>query len=186
MNRNSGSARRQGLLASVRSLMIAGALVAAYYLLPLGSAFTVGTALGLVGGIAAAALLLAWQIRRITQSPWPGLRAMEAMAATVPLFILLFATAYWLMERSAPNTFSESLSRTDALYFAMTVFSTVGFGDITPRSEPARLLTTGQMTVNLLLIGVAARFLVHAVQEGRRQRDRSTTGGQNGATPSAR
>ncbi|MFJ8505645.1 potassium channel family protein [Streptomyces avermitilis] len=186
LNRNSGSARRQGLLASVRSLMIAGALVAAYYLLPLGSAFTVGTALGLVGGIAAAALLLAWQIRRITQSPWPGLRAMEAMAATVPLFILLFATAYWLMERSAPNTFSESLSRTDALYFAMTVFSTVGFGDITPRSEPARLLTTGQMTVNLLLIGVAARFLVHAVQEGRRQRDRSTTGGQNGATPSAR
>ncbi|MEU2589173.1 potassium channel family protein, partial [Streptomyces avermitilis] len=85
-----------------------------------------------------------------------------------------------------PNTFSESLSRTDALYFAMTVFSTVGFGDITPRSEPARLLTTGQMTVNLLLIGVAARFLVNAVQEGRRQRDRSTTGGQNDATPNPR
>ncbi|MGW7048657.1 potassium channel family protein [Streptomyces avermitilis] len=186
MNRNSGSARRQALLASVRSLMIAGALVAGYYLLPLGSAFTAGTVLGLVGGIAAAALLLAWQILRITQSPWPGLRAMEALAATAPLFILLFATAYWLMERSAPNTFSEPLSRTDALYFAMTVFSTVGFGDITPRSEPARLLTTGQMTVNLLLIGVAARFLVNAVQEGRRQRDRSATGGQNDATPSAR
>lgn len=166
--------------------MTAGALVAGYYLLPLGSVFTAGTALVLVGGLAAVALLLAWQTRRIALSPWPGLRAMQTLAAIVPLFVLLFATAYWLMERNTSNSFSESLSRTDALYFAMTVFSTVGFGDVTPRSEPARLLTTGQMTVNLLLIGVAARLLVNAVQEGRRQRDRSTTGGDNGVAPTDR
>ncbi|MGW7166978.1 potassium channel family protein [Streptomyces sp. NPDC054884] len=111
---------------------------------------------------------------------------METLAAIVPLLVLLFATAYWLMERNTSDSFSASLSRTDALYFAMTVFSTVGFGDVTPRSEPARLLVTGQMTVNLLLIGVAARLLVNAVQEGRRQRDRSTTGGDNGPAPTAR
>ncbi|MFD5662700.1 potassium channel family protein [Streptomyces hirsutus] len=85
------------------------------------------------------------------------------------------------MERGASNSFSASLSRTDAPYFAMTVFSTVGFGDITPRSEEARLLTAGQMTVNLLLIGVAARLPVNTVQEGRRQRDRSAAGSGTGA-----
>lgn len=79
------------------------------------------------------------------------------------------------MERGASNSFSESLSRTDAPYFAMTVFSTVGFGDTTPRSGEARLLTAGQMTVNLLLIGVAAGLPVNAVQEGRRQRERHPT-----------
>ncbi|WP_326752592.1 potassium channel family protein [Streptomyces hirsutus] len=71
------------------------------------------------------------------------------------------------MERGASNSFSESLSRTDAPYFAMPVFSTVGFGDITPRSEEARLLTAGQVTVNLLLIGVAAGLPVTTVQGGR-------------------
>lgn len=186
MSRNSGGARRQALFACARSLMTAGALIAGYYLLPLGSVLSAGTALALVGGLAVVALLLAWQTRRITLSPWPGLRAMETLAAIVPLFVLLFATAYWLMEHSASESFSESLSRTDALYLAMTVFSTVGFGDITPRSEPARLLITGQMTVDLLLIGVAARLLVNAVQEGRRQRDRSATGGENGTTSTAR
>ncbi|WP_323179989.1 hypothetical protein [Streptomyces sp. NBC_00555] len=29
------------------------------------------------------------------------------------------------------------MSRTDALHFAMTMFSTAGFGDITARGEPA-------------------------------------------------
>ncbi|MFD7323195.1 potassium channel family protein [Streptomyces sp. NPDC059875] len=59
----------------------------------------------------------------------------------------------------------------------MTVFSTVGFGDVSPRSEPARLLVTGQMALNLLLIGVAARLLVSAVEQGRVQSGRSETRG---------
>ncbi|MFI8391827.1 potassium channel family protein [Streptomyces sp. NPDC085540] len=178
MNRT-GSGRRQALFASLRALVTAGALVAGYYLLPLGSALTAGPVLALVGGIAVLALLLAWQIRRITLSPWPGLRAMEALAVTGPLVVLLFATTYWLMERGVSGSFSEELSRTDALYFSMTVFSTVGFGDITARSQTARLLTTGQMAVNFLLVGVAARLLLNAVQEGRRHRDRSAAGGDD-------
>ncbi|MFJ2934145.1 potassium channel family protein [Streptomyces sp. NPDC087219] len=145
-------------------------------MLPLDSAFTAGTVVALVGGMAAVALLLAWQIRKITRSPRPELRAAEALGTTLPLYLLLFATAYHLMERSAADSFSEALSRSDALYFTMTVFSTVGFGDVSPRSEPARLLVTGQMTLNLLLIGVAARLLVSAVEQGRVQSGLSGTG----------
>ncbi|OKK19830.1 hypothetical protein AMK16_15145 [Streptomyces sp. CB00455] len=169
----------------MRALVSAGVLVAGYFLLPLDSVFTATTALALAGGIAVVALFLAWQIRQITRSPYPGLRAVEALAVTGPLVVLMFATAYWLMEHSASDSFSEALSRTDALYFAMTVFSTVGFGDITARSQPARLLITGQMTVNLLLVGVAVRLMVHAVQEGRRKRDQPTAGGDD-TPPAAR
>ncbi|MCX4693480.1 potassium channel family protein [Streptomyces sp. NBC_01408] len=185
MDRNSGGHRRQVVLACVRSLLTATLLVAAYYLLPMDSAFTPATALALVGGIAAVTVLMGWQIYRITLSPRPGLKAMEAMTITVPLFILLYATACFLMEHSAPGSFSEPLSRTDALYFAMTVFSTVGFGDITARSEPARLLTTGQITLNLLLLGVAARLLANAVQRGRERRDQSPGPGGGGSAPPA-
>jgi hypothetical protein len=40
---------------------------------------------------------------------------------------------------------AEPLSRTDALYYTITVFSTVGFGDITPRADLARIVTMVQM-----------------------------------------
>ncbi|PKT67690.1 hypothetical protein CW362_39160 [Streptomyces populi] len=155
----------------MRSLLTSAVLVTLYYLLPLDKAFTPTTVVTLVVGIAAVALLLSWQIREITRAPRPELRAMEALATSAPLYMLLFTITYYLMERSAPASFSETLSRTDALYFTVTVFSTVGFGDITPRSETARVLVTGQMTVNVLLIGVAARLLVSAVQQGRNQQN---------------
>ncbi|MER7513007.1 potassium channel family protein [Streptomyces lavendulae] len=180
-----GTGSRQALVASVRALVSAALLVAGYFLLPLDSAFTATTVVGLVGGIVVVALFLAWQIRQITRSPFPGLRAIEALAVTVPLVVLMFATAYCLMDNSAPDNFSEGLSRTDGMYFSMTVFSTVGFGDITARSQPARLLATVQMTVNLLLIGVAARLMVQAVQETRHKRDRTAAEGDGSAVPGA-
>ncbi|WP_405653791.1 potassium channel family protein [Streptomyces sp. NBC_00019] len=106
----------------------------------------------------------------------------RAVGTTLPLYLLLFATTYYLMERSASGSFSEPLSRSDALYFTVTVFSTVGFGDISPRSEPARLLVTGQMAANLLLIGVAARFLLSAVEQARKRKDHPATDAENGGT----
>jgi hypothetical protein len=168
VDRKSRSGRRAVVLTTVRCVLVAAALVAAYYLLPLDSAFTAKSVVGLVAGLVAVALLLGWQVRGIVSSERPRLRAMAALTTALPLFLLLFATTDYLLDRSVPGSFSEGMSRTDALYFTMTVFSTVGFGDISPRSQTARLLVTGQMTANLLLLGVAARVLVHAVEEGRR------------------
>ncbi|MFH8572612.1 potassium channel family protein [Streptomyces sp. NPDC017993] len=131
--------------------------------------FTGGTAAGLVVGLVALVLLFAGQILLITRSSAPRLRAVEALSTTVPLFLCLFSTAYYLLERGEPGSFSEPLTRTDALYFTLTVFSTVGFGDITPQTAPARVVTMGQMTGNILLVAVAARVMVGAVQAGLRR-----------------
>jgi len=49
------------------------------------------------------------------------------------------------------------------------VFSTVGFGDITANSEAARLVVTGQMIADLVIIGIAVKVIVGAVK-GRRKR----------------
>ncbi|WTW93420.1 potassium channel family protein [Streptomycetaceae bacterium NBC_01309] len=165
--------------------MTTGLLLAAYYLLPLDSAFTAGTVVALCGGLAAVMLLLSWQVRMIMSSPRPQLRAVEAVATVLPLFLLLFAAVYYLLGHSSSDSFSEPLSRSDALYFTVTVFTTVGFGDISPRSEPARLLVTGQMAIDLVLIGVAAKLLVGAVQEGMRRQNRTGTEGENNSPPAA-
>ena len=47
-----------------------------------------------------------------------------------------------------------------ALYFTVTIFSTVGFGDITPKTDLARLVTTVQMLADLAVIAVVVRLIL--------------------------
>ena len=49
------------------------------------------------------------------------------------------------------------MTRFDALYFTVSTFATVGFGDITAISVAARFVTLVQMIGGLVLIRVVAR-----------------------------
>nr|WP_308377995.1 potassium channel family protein [Streptomyces sp. ISL-98] len=159
-------------MAVARTVCVAAGLVTAYYLLPLDERRTgAGSAL-LAGGLLAVVLVFLWEARAIVHSPYPRLKAVEALAATLALYLVLFAGAYYLLERSTPGSFSEPLTRTDALYFTLTTFSTVGFGDITARSQTGRVLTMLQMAGGLMLVGVAARVLAGAVRAGLRRQGR--------------
>ena len=67
------------------------------------------------------------------RSSTPGLRAVEAISVTLTLFLLLFATSYAVMTRVEPGSFDvPPMTRVDGLYFTVTVFATVGFGDLSP------------------------------------------------------
>ncbi|MEV4045978.1 potassium channel family protein [Streptomyces sp. NPDC049744] len=178
------SRRGAAAVAVARAVFVAVGLVTAYYLLPLDERLTAGTSVLLGCGLLAVLLVFCWEVRAITRSPHPRLRAAEGLAATVVLFLTLFAGSYYLLGRSAPGSFSEPLNRTDALYFTLTTFATVGFGDITARSETGRVLTMAQMTGGLLLVGVAARVLTSAVQAGlARKRRESAAPQRSGAGP---
>lgn len=169
--------RRRAAAASVtRAVFIAAGLVTAYYLLPLDGQDTVGAAALLACGLLAVVLVFLWEVRVIARSPYPRLKAVEALAATLVLFLVLFAGAYFLLDSTTPGSFTEPMNRTDALYFALTVFSTVGFGDITARSQAGRVMVMLQMAGGLLLVGVAARVLAGAVQAGLRRRGREQPG----------
>jgi hypothetical protein len=157
--------RRQALMILARTLVTAVGLVLAYYLAPMDRPFTAGTAFGLACCLIGVAVLLIWQTLRTRRSPQPRLRALEGLAATVTPFLLLFSTAYYLMERAEAASFTETMSRTDALYFTVTVFSTVGFGDITAKAESARVLTIVQMLADLVFLGAAIKLLLGAAQQ---------------------
>ncbi|MFI9150451.1 potassium channel family protein [Streptomyces sp. NPDC053367] len=161
--------RRVTTLTLVRASLIAAGLVTAYYLLPLDGTDSAGTAALLACGLLAVVVLFLWEVRTIARSSYPRLRAAEALAATLTLFLVLFAGTYFLLEQSTPGSFSEPLTRTDALYFTLTTFSTVGFGDITARSQAGRVVIMLQMAGGLVLVGVFARILAHAVQTGLRR-----------------
>ena len=109
-----------------------------------------------------------------------GLRAVEALATSLPLFLLLFSGTYVAMAAVSASTFGEKLTHTDALYFTLTVFTTVGFGDITAKSEGARLLVTGQMVTDLIILGIGAKIILGAVTRARRRQPQNAGAGQPG------
>jgi voltage-gated potassium channel len=156
-------------LGIARMLLTPVCLVILYFLLPLDREFTPGTIAALGAGIFAMGLLVAWQVRSILRSPHPALQAVEAVALSLPLFLLLFAATYTLLSDSDAAAFTEPLSRLDSLYFVVTVFATVGFGDISAVSAVARVLVTVQMVGDLVLIGLVLRVFLTAVDRGRRR-----------------
>jgi voltage-gated potassium channel len=150
-------------------------LVALYYLLPMDRGFDAHTIVLLIVYLAVFAVILIWRVRALFRSRYPGLRAVETLALVVPLYLLLFATTYFLAERADVGYFSEPLTRSSALYFSVTVFSTVGFGDITAKTDPARLVVTAQMLLDVILLGFGVRVFVGAVNLARGRRGGSTT-----------
>ncbi len=169
--------RRLTLLALARSVATSLGLLALYFVAPLRQLGQVPVALSLSIELVVLVVVVAWQIRSITRADYPGIRAIEALSVTTPLFLLLFAVAYFLLSHDDPANFSPGvvLSRTDTLYFTVTTFSTVGFGDITATSQGCRLIVTTQMLLDVLVLGLGIRLVIGAVQIGQRRHSDTTT-----------
>ncbi|MFL5334221.1 MAG: two pore domain potassium channel family protein, partial [Geminicoccaceae bacterium] len=69
--------------------MTAIILIAAYYLLPLDRLSGVSLGVSLAFGLLALTAIADYQVRAIIRHPHSAVRAIEALAITVPLFLLL-------------------------------------------------------------------------------------------------
>ena len=163
--------RRAVAVSLLRSVLTTALLVAVYYLAPLRMTLDLHTWLRFALVLVLLAALAVRQVQAVLVSDTPRVRAIEAAATGLPIFILLFATIYLVVANNRPDSFSETLDRTDALYFTVTVFTTVGFGDIVPLTEVARIVTMLQMIMGLILVGLVARMLLSAVQVAVRRRE---------------
>jgi voltage-gated potassium channel len=163
------------VLAALRTLATVALIVAIYYLLPMDRGIDGATVAGLALGGLALVAIVALQVWATSRSRHPIARGVEALAFTIPLYILLFATTYYLMARTQSTAFSARMSRTDAMYFSSTVFTTVGFGDIAAKSEAARVVVTLQMMLDLVVLGLVVRLILTAVKLGQ-QRDAPNEG----------
>ena len=163
--------RRHVITSAIKVIVSTSALVAVYALAPLGQRPVGLVAVELIVSLVLVAAVLSWQIASVIRSTYPGLRAAEAIAVSLPMVILLFAATYFIMEQTSPGTFTEHMTRIDAVYFAVTVFASVGFGDIAATTQVARIIVTIQMIADLILIGVIAKVLFGAVRLRRQALD---------------
>ena len=161
----------------VRIALAVALLLGAYLLVPIDHGSPVTSAVVWAALLALVLLIGAFvhQTRRITRSRYPLLAGAESLIIVLSIFVIGFAFVYLSMSSSAPDTFSEPLNRTGALYFAITVLSTVGFGDITPKSDPSRWLVSAQMLIDIGFLAGALRLIFGIARRAdRRQQSTST------------
>jgi hypothetical protein len=91
--------RRRMAGSLIRASVVSAFLVCAYSFAPLGrrpeGAVAAELALWLLGFF----VVVGWQIVAVGRSPYPRLRAIEAVAVSLPLLILMFASAYFVTGR---------------------------------------------------------------------------------------
>ena len=171
--------RRVVIVGIARAMLITVAIMGTYVLLPLDGLSNVSALAVLFVALAAFVVLLVFQLRAISQSSVPGLRAIEALATSVPTLLVIFAGTYYVMGVTSPDWFSESMSKLDSVYFTITVFATVGFGDITATAPESRAAVTIQMVVNVLVLSVGLRVILGVVQAARQRAGRPAPGLDN-------
>lgn len=162
---------RLGLGAALRIALSLTALFAAYYLIPARAPRFGSDLPWLALALCAFGFIVAAQLRTIIRSPYPMLRAVETLALAVPVFLLIFARSYLSSSLADPSSFTEPLDRTSALYFTVSCFATVGFGDVAADSNPMRLLVTVQMLLDLVVLGVVVKLFASAARRGVADRD---------------
>lgn len=139
-------------------------LVGIYALAPLDPARSGVAGFVLAAGLGLFCVVLAFELRRVARSDTPVMVALASIAFFIPLLLVVFAYAFAVMSVDSPEHFSEPLTRIDALYFAVTTFATVGFGDITAESQLARATVTGQIVLNLIVLGGILRLFTSVAQ----------------------
>jgi hypothetical protein len=80
------------------------------------------------------------------------------LASTFSILLACFSTLYW--DYGAEGNFSITLSRLDAVYFAVGTLTTAGTGDIVAKSETARGIQTMQMVLGMALVVFAVTIVL--------------------------
>ena len=159
------------LLATLRVLATSTAVVVAYYLLPLDRLEAAPVAVPVVVGLLILAAVGAWDIRAIVELEHPSIRAVEALSGYVPLFLVLFASVYFLMygtrsrtqfQRSAPDPYRRAVLHPHRVQHRRVRGH--------QHDEPNRACRRHDLqdaVLNLVLLGLGLRLLTASCEDGR-------------------
>ncbi|RIV39776.1 potassium channel family protein [Micromonospora radicis] len=145
--------------------MACGLLVVTYFVIPVEAdpnTVRIGVRLGLtLAMVAAVAWLVTGQVRRqLAAGPEREARSLLHLAVALVAGLLAFALADFVVARAAPAQFVDLETRVDALYFALTTLTTVGYGDVHAQGQLARGLVIVQMVFSIGVIATGVSLVV--------------------------
>ncbi|MER7079252.1 Ion channel [Saccharopolyspora kobensis] len=155
-------ARRGVLIDLAAAVGAVAACTGVYYALPIGVFGLVGTIGEVVVfgvGLLAVSVLIMVQVRRFRSGGGHHRSSMAGVVTALYLAVLFFAAVYYGLAQHQPDAIAELRTKTDALYFSLSVTSTVGFGDVHAVSQFARAVAAVQMAFNIGFLGAAVSVL---------------------------
>lgn len=155
----------------VRAVGIVVVAFIAYFTIPFrGGHWPVAVGLALLA-VGASVPITMRRVARIRTAQHPVSEAFEAVAILASLVLVAFATTYYAI---ATNT--DQLpgihTKIDSFYFTVTTLATVGFGDIVPTGQAARIIVAIQILLNISLIAGSFRVVSNAARDRRVEQQR--------------
>jgi hypothetical protein len=122
----------------------------------------------LVAGIAFVAFVTMHLLRFIVCAPRVNSEVLCAAVSTYLMMGVLWSLAYTLVGRLIPGAFQFSatpdanrpLAGFESLYFSFTTLGTIGYGDIVPVANVARLLAMLESTIGMFYVTLLIARLV--------------------------
>ena len=121
----------------------------------------------LTAGLVLIAFVVANLLRFVLRAPSVNMEVLCASISAYLMLGLLWTLAYWLVDQLTPGAFAfnthearQSIRGFNAFYFSFVTLSTVGYGDITPVSKVARMLSAMEAMTGLLYVAVLIARLV--------------------------
>jgi hypothetical protein len=145
---------------------VAAGVVVAYFLLPLdhlGPQRPLLSWLLFILMLTAVAALLLRQIRHVLLER-PDTRPGVVITLLIVLSVHVFSATYYALAKQ-PGEFTGLGTRVDALYFTVVTLATVGYGDITPRGQAARVVTVLQIVYSFVFLTAAATALTQRMRD---------------------
>ncbi len=102
----------------------------------------------------------------------PGRTLLLRIGLVLALFAFVFVVL-WLERDELKDNYDQHVTAIDVLYFAMVTITTVGYGDIVPVSQQARLvdavfITPIRLFIWFIFLGTAYQLVVSRYREGYR------------------
>jgi voltage-gated potassium channel len=117
--------------------------------------------------LAALGIVIRWQaVRQIREPDAP----LGGLVVGILAGVLLFALTDYGVAVYRPGQFTGLETRIDALYYALSTLSTVGFGDISAHGQLARVLVCVQMAFNFTAIAGSASLIARKLADRARSR----------------
>lgn len=163
---------KQGVPTLLAALGVAALILFAYAVLPMPDGDDPPWVVVVSIVIVSAVYMLAgvWAVFRIDRSTHPLRTGITALVVMLTAIVVLFALAYMALSIDNPQNFNVVLDKVSALYFTMTILTTVGFGDIHAQTHPAMITVMVQMVVSLTLITTGARVIIEATRRATKRR----------------
>ena len=156
--------RRAVALAIVKVFATWVVLFGGYYLAPVSMLGARHAFVTLLAASAVFVLLVAWQVRRIGRAKLPTVHAVQALGLLIPFFLVLFAAFYLSLSSGSAESFSAGAGSHGC---ALLHGDRLRHGRVRryrPATSYARLVTSLQMLLDLVVLGAVVRIVLFAAR----------------------